>query len=83
MFHDKIRATGSVPKKIVLKYFAKFTGRHLCRSHFFNKVAGLQPARLKETPPQVFSCEFCEISKNTFHTEHLRTIAFVRCVDYL
>ena len=23
---------------------------------------------------QVFSCEFCEISKNTFFTEHLRTI---------
>ena len=22
---------------------------------------------------QVFSCEFCEISKNTFFTEHLRT----------
>ena len=24
---------------------------------------------------QVFSCEFCEISKNTFFTEHLRTSA--------
>ena len=24
-----------------------------------------------ETPTQVFSCEFCEISKNTFLTEHL------------
>ena len=27
----------------------------------------------KETLAQVFSCEFCEISKNTFFTEHLRT----------
>ena len=26
----------------------------------------------KETPAQVFSCEFCEISKNTFSAEHLR-----------
>ena len=26
----------------------------------------------KETLVQVFSCEFCEISKNTFFTEHLR-----------
>ena len=26
----------------------------------------------KETLAQVFSCEFCEISKNTFFTEHLR-----------
>ena len=24
---------------------------------------------------QVFSCEFCKISKNTFFTEHLRTTA--------
>ena len=25
---------------------------------------------------QVFSCEFCEISKNIFFTEHLRVTAF-------
>ena len=29
----------------------------------------------KETLAQVFSCEFCEISKNTFSTEHIRTTA--------
>ena len=27
--------------------------------------------RLKETLAQVFPCEFCKISKNTFFTEHL------------
>ena len=27
----------------------------------------------KETPAQVFSCEFCKISKNTFSIEHLQT----------
>ena len=27
----------------------------------------------KEILEQVFSCEFCEISENTFSTEHLRT----------
>ena len=27
----------------------------------------------KETLAQVFSCEYCEISKNTFFTEHLWT----------
>ena len=27
----------------------------------------------KETLAQVFSCEFCEISKKNFFTEHLRT----------
>ena len=30
-----------------------------------------------ETLAQVFSCEFCEISKNTFFTEHLRATASV------
>ena len=29
----------------------------------------------KETLAQVFSCEFCEITKNTFFTEHLWTTA--------
>ena len=29
----------------------------------------------KESLAQVLSCEFCEISKNTFSTEHLRTTA--------
>ena len=28
----------------------------------------------KETLAHVFSCEFCEISKNTFLKEHLRTL---------
>ena len=86
-------------KKGVLKNFAKFTGKHLCQSLSFNKVAGLRSATLlkkrlwrrcfpvnfakflafnfikKETLSQVFSCEFCKISKNTFFTEHLRTNA--------
>ena len=31
----------------------------------------------KETLAQVFSCEFCEISTNTFFTEHLWTTAFL------
>ena len=55
-------------KKGVLRNFAKFTGKHLRQSLFFNKVAGLRPATSlkKETLAQVFSCEFCEISKNTF-----------------
>ena len=54
--------------KGVLRYFAKFTGKHLCESFFFNKVAGLRPAKFieKEILAQVFSCKFCEISKNTF-----------------
>ena len=37
----------------------------------------LRPATLfkKETLAPAFSCEFCEVFKNTFVTEHLRTSA--------
>ena len=63
-------------KKGVLTNFTKFTGKHLCQSLFFNKVSDLRPAALfKKSMAQVFSCEFCEISKNTFLTEHLWTAA--------
>ena len=30
-------------KKVVLRNFAKFTGKHLCQALFFNKIAGLRP----------------------------------------
>ena len=55
-------------KICVLKNVTKFTGKKVCQSLFFNKVAGLRPAALlkKETLAQVFSCEFCDIFKNTF-----------------
>ena len=36
-----------------------------------------QEAPVQETLVQVFSCEFCEISKNTFFTEHFWATAFV------
>ena len=35
-------------KKGVLKNFAKFTGKHLCQSLFFNKVASLRPTTLSK-----------------------------------
>ena len=63
-------------KKGVLRDFTKFTGKDLCQSLFFNKVAGL-------TLALVFSCEFCEISKNTFFTEHLWTTASNKCCHLL
>ena len=31
-------------KEMFFKFFAKFTGKHLCQSLFFNKVAVLGPA---------------------------------------
>ena len=56
-------------KKAVLRNFAKFTGKHLCQCLFFNKVAGLVSFLIKlqvKILAHVFSCECCEISKDTF-----------------
>ena len=66
-------------KKSVLRNFTKFTGKHLCEGLFFNKVASLRPATLlkKKTLVQMFTCEFCETSKNIFFTEHLWATASV------
>ena len=61
--------------------FAKFTGKHVpghvSRVFFWR----MKPATLlkKETLAQVFSCEFCKISKNTFFTKHL----WANASDYL
>ena len=42
-------------KNVSLRNFAKFTGKHLCRSLFFNKVAGLMPQlSLMESNPVAF-----------------------------
>ena len=54
-------------KKVVLRNFGKFVGKHLCQSLYFDKVAGQASNFIKiETLAQVFSCEFSKISKNTF-----------------
>ena len=47
-------------KKGVLRNFAKFTGKNLCQSLFFNKVAGLWPATLlkKRLWQRCFSVNF-------------------------
>ena len=58
-------------KKDVFRNFTKFIGKCLYQSHFLSKVAGLQ------TLVRVLSCEFREISKNTFFTEHLWATASV------
>ena len=52
--------------KGVFEKFANFTGKHLCQSFFFNKSF-----IKKESLEQMFSCEFCQIFKNTFFIEDL------------
>ena len=49
-------------KKVVLRNFTKFTGKHLCQRLFFNKVNDsflIKTLFKKESLAQVFSCEFC------------------------
>ena len=64
--------------KAVLKNFAIFTGKYLCWSFFLIKLQDSRPITLlKETPTQVFSCEYYNIFKNTYFEKHLPTAASV------
>ena len=47
-------------RKCVLRNFAKFTGKHLCQSLFFNKVAGNRPV------PECFPMNFSKFLKAPF-----------------
>ena len=64
-------------KNVFLKTSENSQKNTCARVSFLDKVAGLRPATLaqvrkkRETLAQVFSCEFCESSKNTFFIEHL------------
>ena len=60
-------------KKGVLKNFAKFKGKHLCQSLFFNKVAGPRPAPLlkKRLWHRCFPVNFAKFLRIPFLTEHL------------
>ena len=60
-------------EKGVLRNFAKFTGKHLRQSLFFNKVAGLRPATLlkKRLWHWCFPVNFAKFLRTPFFTEHL------------
>ena len=63
-------------KKCVLRNVAKLTGKHLCQSLFFNKVAGLGPANLlKKDSNRCFPVNFAKFLRTPFFTEHLWTAA--------
>ena len=56
-----------------LRDFVKFTGKHLCQSLFFNKVAGLRPATLlkKRLWHRCFPVKFVKVLRTTFFIERL------------
>ena len=59
-------------KKVVLRNFVKFTGKHMCQSLFFNKVAGLRPATLlkKRLWRRCFPMNYAKFLGAPFFTEH-------------
>ena len=63
-------------KKDIFKTFSKFTGKQLCQSLFFNKVARFGPKSLskKKLRHSLFSYGICEIFNNTLFIEYLRAI---------
>ena len=64
-------------KKGVLGNFAKFTGKPLCQSLFFNKVAGFRPEILlkKRLWHRRFPGNFAKFLRTPFFTEDLWTTA--------
>ena len=56
--------------------FKNFENIHLCRSLFFNEIAGNQPVTLlKKIRPMYFPLKFPRFVKKFFFTENLRTAA--------
>ena len=60
-------------KKGVLRNFLKFTGKHLCQSLFFTKVAGQSPATLLKERlwHRCFPVDFVKFLRTPFYIEHL------------
>ena len=61
-----------------------------CSQNFLTKFSGETPMLesffqilLKKRLSHLFSCEFCEISKNTFFTEHLLSCSLDDCCFFL
>ena len=78
-FKNRSNHQSSFVKKDVLKNFAIFTWKHLCWSLFFIKLQAVRAATLlKSGSNTMFSCEYCEIIRNTYFVQHLRTAASLR-----
>ena len=61
---SKGRRSQVFDKKVCVKNFVKFRGKHLCRGFFLAKLKQPSPPiYLKKTPAQVFSSEFYAIFK--------------------
>ena len=72
-------------RKGVLKNFEKFTGKHLCQSLLFNKVAGLRTVTLlkKRFWYRCFPVNFSKFLKTPSITEHLQWLLLKTSVNQL
>ena len=61
---EQKQSSKGVLKKGVLRNFAKFTGKYLCQSLFFNKVSGMRH--------RCFLLNFEKFLRTPFLIEHLR-----------
>ena len=61
-------------RKGVLRNFAKFTGKHLCQSLFFNKVEGLRPLRFWH---RYFPMNFSKFLRAPIFAEYLRWVLLI------
>ena len=75
LFLTEAATRGALQEKVVLRNFIKFTGKHLCQSLFFNKVAGLGigPATLfkKRLWHGCFQVNFVKFLRTPFLIEHV------------
>ena len=72
IFIQQKQPPGYSVKKCYLQNLTKFAGKHLCK-----RLCALACSFIKkESLAQLFSFEFCEISNNTFFTEHHQTTTF-------
>ena len=72
-------------RKRILRNFKKFTGKHLCQSFLFNKVAGLRTVTLlkKRFWYRCFPVNFSKFLKTPSITEHLRWLLLKTPVNQL
>ena len=72
-------------KKGVLRNFTKFTGKHLCQSLFFNKIARLRLATLlkKKLWHRCLPVNFVKFLRTPFLLEHLRWLFLKLLKSYL
>ena len=81
-FESEAAIIGLLQDKVFLEISQNSQENCRARASFFIKLqaSALQLYFKKETPAQVFSCEFCDFSKNTFFHRTPLVAAFIESV---